>query len=89
MADPSNAGEPRIWLIGERCMILVREWKHGDQAGLTAEQVYVRIDEYEDMAELTGNMTWPETTSESLAEGLATGKLQRIVLPSSPPHSSD
>jgi hypothetical protein len=78
MTDSADHSEPLCWIIGEKCIVLAREWQFGDQAGLSAQQVYIRIDEYEDLNELTSNIRWPETTSEDLAEGLAAGKLQRL-----------
>lgn len=82
MTDSADAATDHCVLVGDRYVLLAREWRHGDLAGFTADQVYVRIDEYEDLNELTSNMRWPATTSEQIAEGIATGRLRKVDLTS-------
>jgi hypothetical protein len=78
MTTAANADASHYWLVGEEYLILARVWQHGERGGFTAEQIYARIDQYEDMAELTSKMEWPEATSENLAKWLADGTLKML-----------
>jgi hypothetical protein len=87
MSDLTVPQPAAIWIAGSTCLVVAREWRHDDFTALTAEQIYLRVDGYDTLQEAVDNigLRFPETTSEALAEGLASGTLKRIELPEALP----
>lgn len=74
------------WLASKNCVILVRQWKHGEQTGFTAKRIFMHVDEHEGTCEMTQNDEWAVATSENIAKWLATGTFRKIAgpIPQSP-----
>lgn len=60
-----------VLFVGEEVAVLARPWQHGDRTGITVERTYV----YRRNASPT---MLPDTTTERLAEMLATGELREF-----------
>ena len=86
-AQGDQAGEARgtvdaYVLVGEEMVVLARHWTHGDQAGFTVEKIFARTSGYEDLHELQSiGELFPEVSSESIAEDLVSGELQKLDSP--------
>jgi hypothetical protein len=69
-------------LIGEEVVILARPWKHGDQSGFTIVKIFAQTSGYVDLDELAGiGELFPEVSSETIAEDLASGRLVQLDSP--------
>jgi hypothetical protein len=69
------------WLASDMCVVLVQEWKHGDQTGFTAKRIFMLVDEHEGTCDLSQNEEWAIASSENIAKWLTSGKFCKIAGP--------
>jgi hypothetical protein len=74
--EPVNEGY--VWLVGEHCVILGREWTHGDHSGITVVRFYGEIDTDDGKVD-EAYTEWSIVNSENIAKWLATGVLRKVA----------